>query len=1258
MSSLRRPSMALYAFLLVSEVFHPYGFIPAQTTGASVSGTVTDPTGAVVVGARIDARNTGTGVTSATLANDAGVYVFGTLQPGVYQFTVEHPGFQKYVVSDLTLEVGAKLTLNPKLSVGTTADTVEVQADAAQQVGYATSSVGTTINGRKVLELPLAGRNAIDLLRTQPGITGSNGGQNFNGARVGSLNISVDGTNAQDNLLNSLYLATVASGISVDRIEEFRVVTSPADAELGRGSGQIMAITRSGGNAFHGSLFNEHRDRSLNANSYFNNLRAQPRDRLIRNFFGGRIGGPVIKNRTFFHFFYEKRLERFSQTVTSTVYTAQARAGIWRFYPGVRNGNAIAAVPTVDLNGNPVKPAGATGDLEAVSVFGRDPNRPTIDASGAVQSQLALMPLPNDFRAGDGLNTAGYTFNRPRPYDFNQMDIRLDHQFTARHRASFVYSEQGSQSKNFIGAQRYPTVPAGESPNSTISESLTVSSVFRPNLLNEFHAGVFRPTQTYNSPWIVAGTDILPKIGSQPYLMGMSLANSPINTSVGDDPSSRVSPVYQFSDSVSWVKGRHAFKGGGEIRFVSSAGFDTFNTMPRVSLGAGGVPVQNITTIPGLGQNTGAQTLLTDLAGSVNSVTQVFNSTVGANPVFLPNLTRYQQVRAPEYSGFFKDDFRVTPSLTLNLGIRYELYAVPTENTGRALGLEGGSAGIFGISGHDFGALFHPGVTPGSPTTVRPVGPNTQNPNERYYAGDHNNFAPAIGLAWSMPWFGKDKTILRVGYGIGYERNPLYLTSVLSGQEPGYSTIAALVPSTRTDLGNLKLPLTPLVAPLAPVPFTDRTSSVFAFDSHLRTPYYQNFSVSLSRVFTKNTVVDLRWVGNKGTKLVQDATINEVNTVENGILDAFLVTQRGGNAPLFDRIFGGISGVGTTITGSDLVRSPNGGMQGFLANNDVGGLASFLNSTTQITGQAGGLLRRVGLPENFIVANPQFASALLMSNYGSSSWQAFEAELSKRFASSFTLQGSYTFSKALGNYEGDDSSLGRTFRTLRNRSLDKTTLSFDRTHVVKANGIWELPFGPGKSLGRNVHGILAQIVGGWQTGWILTAQTGAPMTVSAVGAFNTAGNNTAVAVGSLANDLGSVQKVGSGVLYFSGFSQLVDPYVSQITTSNGTQQRSTMLAIADASGKIVLVNPQPGQIGSLRTNFLTGPGIFQLDVNLLKRFKFKDRYDFYLRADAVNVANHANFSNPDTNINSTTFGRITGTSTDARIVVLSARFSF
>ena len=194
--------------------------------------------------------------------------------------------------------------------------------------------------------------------------------------------------------------------------------------------------------------------------------------------------------------------------------------------------------------------------------------------------------------------------------------------------------------------------------------------------------------------------------------------------------------------------------------------------------------------------------------------------------------------------------------------------------------------------------------------------------------------------------------------------------------------------------------------------------------------------------------------------------------------------------------------------------------------------------------------------------------------------------------------------------------------------------------------------------GRNSHGVLGQVLGGWQTGSILVLQSGAPLSLGAVGAFNAAGNNTPVAAGDVSNTLGQVTRVGNGVVYFDGLKQIVDPYVSQITTINGIQARSTLLAITDSSGKLLLENPQPGQLGTVAPRFLTGPGLFQIDLNLLKRFKIKERYDFYLRADAVNATNTVSFGNPDTNINSQTFGRITGITGAPRIVVLSGRFNF
>src|SRR5262249_7351316 len=195
----------------------------------------------------------------------------------------------------------------------------------------------------------------------------------------------LDGTNIQENLLNGITTTANVNRVSVDRIEEFRVITSPADAEYGRGSGQVQAVTRSGTNSFRGSLFEEHRNTVLTANSWFNNRLGtnaltgepnSPRDDIIRNQFGGRIGGPFIKNKSFFFFLYEGDRRRSRTTVASTTYTATARQGIYRYFPGVANAAATAARPTVDFQGNPISPVGATGALRSVNLFGLDPLRP------------------------------------------------------------------------------------------------------------------------------------------------------------------------------------------------------------------------------------------------------------------------------------------------------------------------------------------------------------------------------------------------------------------------------------------------------------------------------------------------------------------------------------------------------------------------------------------------------------------------------------------------------------------------------------------------------------------------------------------------------------------------------------------------------------------------------------------------------------------------------------------------------------------
>lgn len=1238
----------------------------SQTTEAVISGTVYDATSAIVTGASVTALNTRTGVAFKTTTNDAGVYVFPSLPPGDYQVGCEATGFRRYLIDNVILEVAARQNLDITLQVGSTGETVEVSSTSELQIGYLTSSVGSVITGRKILELPLTSRNAYDLISTQAGVVGDH----FSGNRSGSLNFTLDGVNQQDNLLNGLGFAQIASTISVDRIEEFRVIVSPTDAELGRGSGQIQAISRSGDNRFRGSAFYQHRNTALNSNSWFNNQRGHdlqsgaplaPRNILLQNYFGGRVGGPLRRNRTFFHFNYERRFQRARNAVNSTVYTESARRGVYRFFPNARNGNAIASAPTVDLSGNPVRPAAATGDLVNTNVFGRDPLRMVADPSGVIHRQLSLMPLPNNFLAGDGLNTAGFTWVRRVPIDFEEWDLRLDHNFNSRHRAAFVFGQQAYDSLNVTGPQALPASPGGVGPNDTKTYSLNVTSTLRSNLLNEARVGVFRPAQRLMAPWEAGGTDTLPTAAGNPYLVSFNLVTSPLYPAITADPSFRITPVYQFSDTLSWIRGRHTVKGGVEVRFVSSAGYDANLVMPRATLGGGALPTQAFLTLPGIGQNLGGvQQLLHELSGTLNGASQAFHSPGGADPAFLPGENKQRNWRQRELSWFLKDDIRLKRDLTLNIGVRYEYYATPFEAQGKGLNLAGGEAGIFGISGTSFSDMYQPGRLSGSLTRIIPVGPRTPNPGARLYESDRNNFAPSAGISWNLPWLGKNRTVVRAGYGIAYERMPIYLVHDVSGGQPGLLTTTVFVSPNLISTSNLRLPLVPQGKPLDMVPLTDRQQTVNAYENRLRTPYIQNFNFSLQRAIRKDYVLDVRYVGSKGTGLVRQANINEANIFENGILDAFLITQSGGNAPLFDTIFRGLNipglGVvdGVRITGSDVIRV-NPTTLGAVANNNPGSIASYLSNTNQFVGVNGGLLRRANLPENFVVPNPQFAAATLTGNFASSTYHSLQIEFTRRFSSGWMFQGNYTWSKTLGEEEGDAIDLSGNYRTLRNRSLDKKLLSYHRTHVLRTNGIWELPFGPNKTLFSGAPGPVGRVIGGWQIGWLFNVFSGSPIGWGAVGAFNNFGGQTASAVADIPKNLGKVEKVGNGVVYFSNLRSIPDPYLVNITPA--LRSRSTMLAVTDASGKLLARNSAPGEFGNLAPRFLQGPGSFRVDLNLIKRVKISERYELLLRADAENLTNTPQFGNPNTDINSLNFGRITGAGGN-RILVISGRLNF
>jgi len=1249
----------------------------AQGTDAALTGAILDASGGHIPEAVVVALNTDTGVATKALSNTAGVYLFPVLPPGNYRISAEKAGFKKFVLNKVVLRTGDHVEQNVVLEVGTASESVQVEADA-EAVNYLTSTQSDVINNTRIMDLPSSGQNTMSFVSTQPGVVGTN----FNGSRNDLLNITLDNANVQDNFITESLTVTQLY-VPIDRIAEVKVVTSPVDAEFGRGSGQVQLISKSGTNQYHGSAVDNLHNTVLNANSWSNNRNGIARSVLVDNNVTGTVGGPVIKNKTFFFAFFNANLNTGNSGVTSTTLTDQARQGIFRFYPGVVNSNASQNNPVVTLTGSPVTPAGATGPLQSVNLLGRDPNRMTTDSTGIVAKNLALLPEPNNWTTGDGLNTAGFVWRRSSPDTTYSETFRVDHNFNERERFTLSYSHDSETNPNGFDAQPLPTSPAGVYTQTGTVVSSDLFSTLRPDLTNDLYLGVSRAGPQFHAPWTVAGATqagVLPAVSGVPYILGLAIGTSPIGTSTSEDPQGRLQNSYIYGDKIHWLHGRHAIKAGVEVRWISTNSFVAFDSVPRITLGvATNAPTQNISTgnaISGLTSTniTTANNLLATLTGSVGSENQFFYSPGGNNPQWIAGENAQHTWRQREWGTFVQDDIKLSANLTLHAGLRWDYYGVPYEGDGRIGEVTGGSGNLFGISGSTLGDLFHPGVyNINNLTTIQLVGKNSPHPGIQPYHGDYKNFAPAIGLSWAINGeeglahflFGKNKTVFRAGYSISYER----FTQVLFDQLWGYSAPGLLQqntfsPPSYMNLTQAFLPLVPTGQPLTTVPINDSNSStqtILSIDSGIKQPYVQNWSASIGRELARGLLLDVRYVASKGSKLLRGTNINELNIFENGILQAFQTTMAGGNSPLLNQIFNGLNipsvGVvnGTTITGSQAMRT-NSTLFAYLASNNVGGFANFLQYNTFVTGVRGGLIKNGGLPPNFAVANPQFGSDYLIGNFSNSTYNSLQVEVNKRFAHGFQIQGSYVFSKALSDYDGTSQSETANFITLRNEHLDKRLVSFDRPNVINLNGIWDLPFGPKQKFLGSSHGVLAHVVERWEAAAIFSKTSGSPggFSVGSSGGTINGGGPTPVLLGQLPS--GSPYISGNNVMYFTGMTQIKDPSIAAMPAN--IQSQSTLLAITGPNG-FTLEHPVAGQAGPLSPTNYRGLGSYTFNVDVSKPVVLNYEHNIVMtfRADAINILNKPIWSTPSLNVDSTSFGLITSAG-GARSVNLTLRLVF
>jgi hypothetical protein len=1290
---------------------------------AVVGGTVSDASGAVIPRVQVTATNVNTGIVTTRATNDTGNYEFPSLQPGLYTISASFAGFQTVTYTNLELGQGQVIRQNFSLQPAAAAQSVEVTAELDTSLATTTASVGSVLSDRTLSALPVVTRNVLDLVKAAPGVVTIRnlfGAEvpNFSGTATGQVNTTRDGLVTNDGRYNDSNGAYSAIFTSPDMVEEVRISTNTIDPSLGRGIGQVQLRTRAGANQFKGALFYTNNNSATSTLTWFDNLRGAQKPYANRNQYGGRLGGPILKNKAFFFVLIDNQRYLAKELATTTVLTETARQGVFRYLtvgaPGGtprRNGNALSAFPSVDLDGNILTSAGgAPLFLNSFNVFSdvRDPNRTRIDPIWFSSQYLKRMPLPNDYTMGDGLNTAGFRWLRTQNgtdgatgqspnTNRDHLTTRFDYQINDNHRLTYTMSRE----KNWgvTGQTGLPDFPAGyfgDVRRTPDFYSGAWTAVISPTILNEFRFGVKRDTWIGTSPLdkgccFGAGENDLAESAKEArasypstsdgkliYVSSGGLALGTYAPFGVAAPRITASPLKQFADTVTITKGSHSFQGGMEANYFSSEGVNsgnTYTTRPFVNLGVGNVPVPNITQANFRGLETNdiipAQNLLANLAGTVASIQHMYYVQGPTDTDWSDYRSTYlfrRKHHQNDWAVYFKDTWKVSRSFTLTLGLRYDKYGTPYDSAGLGARPLGGESGLFGISGTSFAnAMWAPGVASGRPTTTEFVGKNSPQPDKLIFNNDWNNLAPSVGFSWNLPKFQR-ATVLRGGYGINYAGATDFLGYSLNiASIPGVALNLLYPPPGYLDLARLPsanvLPVpTGGAKPFFAIPVDSPTGRSAPFNGYAdgrRIPYVQNFNFSIQREVARNLTVDAAWIANKATKLWSNQQINENNIFENGFLDAFNITRAGGNAPLFDRLLMGINvtgaGVvnGSTLTGSQALRLFVNTNQ-LIANGNVGGLANFFNAGTTFTGAAGGLPRRAGLPENFFVANPQFASVNLNGNNSNSTYHSMRVTVTQRYAHGFSMQFGYVFSKTLG-----DTAINGLLRDPRNRTLSKGLAGNHRAHILNFNANWELPFGSRGLVARGAPGWAQQVIGGWQLSPFIQWLSGAPLTfTSALGTMGFRTTNTADLVGDFSPGQVRVDP-NRYVEYFTGLRVRQQQQRPDFGGNTVVAGRFTNQEVYDASGNIILRNPQPGRTGNTAVNMpgLEGPGQLGFDLSLSKRIVIRETMSFTVRADVVDALNRPIWGNPVTDINSVSFGRIT-TALGNRTITFGARFDF
>ncbi len=1270
---------ASLAVLFGAALLVPSNAVAQSATSGSVSGTISDSSGAVVPKAEVSLLSTDTNANISQATNASGQYVFTNVTPGNYKITVKLPGFRTASIPNVVVEVNRASSLPVTLEVGNDTQVVEVIAASGAQLETSGAQIGNSISSDLISRLPTLQRNVTELMNLQPGVVPTGGGlsSRTTGAIDDQNTVTLDGVDITQ--------LSVASGTTVptpqDSVDEFRINVSNPDASLVRASGgQMTLVGRHGSNTMHGSGYGYFQNSALNANTWDNNTAKAKKPDISDKRYGGRFGGAIKKDKTFIFGNYEARDFSQVQQVQRTVATDTLKQGILRFRDAAGNVNSF------DLKTS--QQCGPSGNQAC------DPRGLGISPSS--KALLGLLPPANLNSGGDGLNTLSYLANIPTPLQDRYVVTRLDHIFGPKltFNGSYTYFRRiqaGGGDISILGGT--PTSVISTPQRGTLATG-SLTWQIAPNLLNIGRVGFVRdviPNQA-TAPSVAAGLLNIPgtstSAGNIALLLGggvTSFLDSPIDM---DTQRARYqaaySRSYQFADDISWIKGTHTMSFGGQFiplsfrhdradkvigsltSLVALADQGSFLTIP--SSNAPPTCTSALTTnCLKSSDTTNWGKYYAAVLGLVDNVGVLGVRDANLKPTPLgTNLVNRTLSYATYFNG--QDTWRVTRNFTLTYGLSYGFQTAPKEDQGQQtvqLDLTTGKpvdpvAYLKNkLAASQQGQIYNPAMG-WVPVNIAKL---------PVFKVNYGNFSPRAAFAWSPDdtgflgkIFGDHKTAIRGGFALLYDRSNLVqnvlipMLGVGFGQNlsvnlpncalsgaPGAGCVSTssnpALSSYRVGVdGSIPLPAFPAsTVPVTPQNYSETLS--FQVDPNSKTGKSYNVDFSIQHEFKGGWFTDVAYVGRFGRNLPQAVNLTQspylFKDTASGqtfaqAYDTIRALVRGGapvasvpNQPFFENQ---LSGIGASATQYVLARNSSS-----FANGNVSNI--FLN--------LGNYRRSLGLqPYN----NDQSQMEFMRTYIGKTNYNGLLVSVSKRLSHGLQMSANYTWSRALDN----------DLQTQNNASFYPNSFFpnaeygpslFDRTHVFNLNWVYDLPIGRGHFV--HLENGFDRALAGWYVSGIATAWSGVPLIILDSQGSQTWGDATILGAASAAIQTGSVSTGKNAPISGTGYNFF----------SNGNA------AITSFRPVLISADTRDG-----RGNPLRGLPFKNLDFSVGKNTKITERIGTRFAADFFNILNHPNFANPSqSNLslsNPNTFGVINSTYTppnrtnSARWIQLSIRVEF